>query len=77
MSISFTMKIRGVPFEAGEKEVFEVIEMRQQENRIVILMFSSSLVLLYLFDSNKKILLVVNHPYGMQNLVHEKKQRKH
>lgn len=23
-SISFTMKIRGVPFEAGEKEVFEV-----------------------------------------------------
>lgn len=27
MSMSFTMKIRGVPFEAGEKEVFEV---RQQ-----------------------------------------------
>jgi len=24
MSVSFTMKIRGVPFEAGEKEVFEV-----------------------------------------------------
>ena len=33
MSVSFTMKIRGVPFEAGEKEVFEVIKTkRQQEN---------------------------------------------
>jgi hypothetical protein len=29
------MKIRGVPFEAGEKEVFEVIKTKQQqENRI-------------------------------------------
>jgi len=29
MSISFTMKIRGVPFEAGEKEVFEVYEEKK------------------------------------------------
>jgi len=37
MSVSFTMKIRGVPFEAGEKEVFEffspVVPIRlEQEN---------------------------------------------
>lgn len=37
MSISFTMKIRGVPFEAGEKEVFEffnpIVPIRlEQEN---------------------------------------------
>jgi hypothetical protein len=30
MSVSFTMKIRGVPFEAGEKEVFEVREMSRE-----------------------------------------------
>jgi hypothetical protein len=30
MSVSFTMKIRGVPFEAGEKEVFEVMKTRHQ-----------------------------------------------
>jgi hypothetical protein len=28
MSVPFTMKIRGVPFEAGEKEVFEVRKRR-------------------------------------------------
>jgi hypothetical protein len=32
MSISFTMKIRGVPFEAGEKEVFEVIKKATARN---------------------------------------------
>ena len=37
MSVSFNMKIRGVPFEAGEKEVFEVIKTnRQLENLITI-----------------------------------------
>ncbi len=31
MSVSFTMKIRGVPFEAGEKEVFEVMQTRHKK----------------------------------------------
>jgi hypothetical protein len=53
MSVSFTMKIRGVPFEAGEKEVFEVrIDRGFHVNRL-ILNFSSS-VLLYLFDLTRK-----------------------
>jgi hypothetical protein len=96
MSVSFTMKIRGVPFEAGEKEVFEVSEMSRELQAHVFLhlypllcrnviqflfncqfdYFSSS-VLLYLFVLNRKVLLVVNHQYGMLNLVHVKKQPKH
>ena len=35
MTISFTMKIRGVPFEAGEKEVFEVINNRTRGSEIL------------------------------------------
>ncbi len=31
MSTSFTMKMRGVPFEAGEKEVFEVIKLSHRK----------------------------------------------
>ena len=74
-SVSFTIKMRGVPFEAGEKDIYDVREYFEQTVDQQLPCFSSS-VLLFLFDLNKKILHVENHRYGLRNSAHVKKQRK-
>ena len=67
--------MRGVPFEAGEKDIYDVREYFEQTVDQRLPFFSSS-VLLFLFDLNKKILHVENHRYGLRNSAHVKKQRK-